>query len=288
MNKLCLVIASASLSLILSACSTQEGKYYQHDGPPSSDHGLSTESATPKVEQFFPASLRPYTVMGQRYVPVSTDTAMEQTGMASWYGKQFHGNKTAIGETYDMHAMSAAHPTMPLPSYAKVTNLENGRQVIVRVNDRGPFLHNRIIDLSYAAATALGYAQKGTAKVRVVRLTNQDISSGLWQIPASPDADTPNSTQTPPVDTNVPLSAPIGSGWCVQIGFFTEYGNAVKYAAHAEAVLAVRSNPQAVRLIKDNNGYRVVIGHGLSLNQARLASETYKDLLGTGAFAIAK
>ena len=135
MNKICLAAATAA-AFLLSACSTGS-KYYQHDGPPSSSAELDTSSATPRVEHFYPASLRPYTVMGQRYVPVTSDVKMDQTGIASWYGKQFHGNKTAIGETYNMHTMSAAHPTMPLPSYARITNLENGRSVIVRVNDLG-------------------------------------------------------------------------------------------------------------------------------------------------------
>ena len=136
MNKICLAAATAAAAFLLSACSTGS-KYYQHDGPPSSSAELDTSSATPRVEHFYPASLRPYTVMGQRYVPVTSDVKMDQTGIASWDGKQFHGNKTAIGETYNMHAMSAAHPTMPLPSYARITNLENGRSVIVRVNDLG-------------------------------------------------------------------------------------------------------------------------------------------------------
>ena len=170
MNKICLAAATAAAAFLLSACSTGS-KYYQHDGPPSSSAELDTSSATPRVEHFYPASLRPYTVMGQRYVPVTSDVKMDQTGIASWYGKQFHGNKTAIGETYNMHAMSAAHPTMPLPSYARITNLENGRSVIVRVNDRGPFLYNRVMDLSYAAATALDYASYMREVVQAEKFT---------------------------------------------------------------------------------------------------------------------
>ena len=201
MNKICLAAATAAAAFLLSACSTGS-KYYQHDGPPSSSAELDTSSATPRVEHFYPASLRPYTVMGQRYVPVTSDVKMDQTGIASWYGKQFHGNKTAIGETYNMHAMSAAHPTMPLPSYARITNLENGRSVIVRVNDRGPFLYNRVMDLSYAAATALDYANKGTARVRVERLTNQEIAAGTWQS---------GNGLTDPVTNSTQVQAPVQS-----------------------------------------------------------------------------
>ncbi|MCC6889918.1 MAG: septal ring lytic transglycosylase RlpA family protein [Hyphomicrobiales bacterium] len=108
----------------------------------------------------------PYTVNGRTYYP-SHDPAYQAEGIASWYGADFHGRKTANGEIYDMNAISAAHPTLPLPSYARVTNLENGRSIIVRVNDRGPYTRNRIIDLSTATAKALGTYGKGLARVRV-------------------------------------------------------------------------------------------------------------------------
>lgn len=141
---------------------------------------MSTKDAVPKVEKPVAAANRPYKVMGKRYVPQTGDKTLVQTGYASWYGKQFHGKKTSIGERYNMYEMTAAHTTMELPSYARVTNLENGRSVIVRVNDRGPFLHSRIIDLSYAAAHKLGYVNKGTARVRVERITRKQIASGSW------------------------------------------------------------------------------------------------------------
>lgn len=171
-----------ALALSTGCSSSNPNGYYENDGPP----GLFQKKIFPwggsevklKVEQPNKWANRPYTVMGKRYYPVTGDKAMNQVGTASWYGKQFHGKKTAIGEVYDMHAMTAAHPTMELPSFAKVTNLENGRSVIVRVNDRGPFLHGRIIDLSYAAAVKLGYQKKGTARVRVERITRRDIAAG--------------------------------------------------------------------------------------------------------------
>ncbi len=109
---------------------------------------------------------KPYTIRGRKYFP-KEDPNYVKTGMASWYGPNFHGRLTANGEIYDQYSLSAAHPTMPLPSYAKVTNLENGSSVVVRVNDRGPFAHSRIIDLSARAAELLGYQRKGIAKVRV-------------------------------------------------------------------------------------------------------------------------
>ena len=106
-------------------------------------------------------------MFGTEYVPLAQVQPFRQTGVASWYGRRFHGQKTSSGELYDMYAMTAAHPTLPIPSYARVTNLANGRSVVVRVNDRGPFHASRIIDLSYAAAYRLGYIQAGSARVEV-------------------------------------------------------------------------------------------------------------------------
>lgn len=185
MNVRILGVCAAALVLLVSGCSTQKnsGKYYDRDGPPKEweTFGMSRADAVPKVEKAIASTNRPYTVMGKRYVPMTGDKPLTQVGYGSWYGKQFHGKKTSTGEIYNMYEMSAAHTTMELPSYARVTNLENGKSVIVRVNDRGPFLHSRVIDLSYAAATKLGYAGKGTARVRVERITRAQIASGKWK-----------------------------------------------------------------------------------------------------------
>lgn len=123
----------------------------------------------------------PYEIKGELYEPASEDLPMVETGIASWYGRPFHGRRTATGEVYDMHAMTAAHKTMPLPSYAVVRNPRNKREVVVRVNDRGPFKDGRIIDLSHAAARKLGIS--GIAKVEVRRLTHAEIRSGSWKLP---------------------------------------------------------------------------------------------------------
>ena len=205
-----------ALALSAGCSSSTPNGYYENDGPP----GLFQKKILPwggsevklKVEQPNKWANRPYTVMGKRYYPVTGDKAMNQVGTASWYGKQFHGKKTAIGEVYDMHAMTAAHPTMELPSFAKVTNLENGRSVIVRVNDRGPFLHGRIIDLSYAAAVKLGYQKKGTARVRVERITRRDIAAG--RIPSTTAdnavlvASSSKKSTTAPAQTRTASAAP--------------------------------------------------------------------------------
>lgn len=126
-----------------------------------------TLDAVPKYEAYRMFNSRPYKVLGKHYTPMNSGKGYEEVGYASWYGQKFHGHLTSNGETYNMFAMSAAHKTLPLPSYVRVTNLENNKKAIVRVNDRGPFHDNRIIDLSYAAAVKLGYHSKGTAKVKL-------------------------------------------------------------------------------------------------------------------------
>ena len=126
--------------------------------------GGSYQGAPPRVKIG-----QPYQIDGQWYYPQMVDR-FKEVGVASWYGQPFHGRKTANGEIYDMHGMSAAHPTLPLPSLARVTNLENNRSVVVRINDRGPFAKNRIIDLSRRAAWELGFKDQGTTRVEVVYL----------------------------------------------------------------------------------------------------------------------
>lgn len=153
------------------------------DGPPLGPIPdlLSIQDAVPRVEPLrVGGPNKPYDIAGVHYVPMTRDEPLSETGLASWYGRKFHGRSTASGERYDVYAMTAAHPTMPIPSYARVHNPANGREVIVRVNDRGPFAAGRIIDLSYAAAVKLGVAH-GVAPVRVTRLTHADI---LARVPA--------------------------------------------------------------------------------------------------------
>lgn len=148
------------------------GGYYKDDGPdeqiPANLDAIP--DAEPRAEPLHRFANRPYHVMGQSFVPATELRPFRQRGHASWYGRRFHGNPTSSGEPYDMYAMTAAHPTLPIPSYARVTNLGNGRSVVVRVNDRGPFLRGRVIDLSYAAAHKLGYINAGSAQVEVEQI----------------------------------------------------------------------------------------------------------------------
>src|SRR5688500_1891804 len=145
------------------------GGYYKDDGPHENPPAnlAQVPDAVPRVEPLHPYANRPYTVFGRDYQPLARLQPFRQRGLASWYGKRFHGKKTASGEIYDMYAMTAAHPTLPIPSYVRVTHVASGRSVVVRVNDRGPFHASRIIDLSYAAANRLGFVQAGSAEVQV-------------------------------------------------------------------------------------------------------------------------
>ena len=137
----------------------------------------------PRIEPYASGANRPYVVFGQRYVPDTTGQPYRKQGIASWYGKKFHGNSTSIGEPYDMYAMTAAHTTLPVPSYARVTSLVNGRTVIVRVNDRGPFHSDRIMDLSYVAAYKLGIIG---AAARWWWKASARTRSGAWPRKAPP------------------------------------------------------------------------------------------------------
>jgi rare lipoprotein A len=134
------------------------------DPPPKLER---VPDAVPRSEALHPYANRPYTVLGQSYVPTPGVRAYRERGVASWYGRKFHGQPTSSGERYDMYAMTGAHPTLPIPSYVRVTNLRNGRNAVVRINDRGPFSNRRLIDLSYTAAYKLGYVATGTADVEV-------------------------------------------------------------------------------------------------------------------------
>lgn len=168
----------------------------------------------------------PYTINGRTYYP-SHDPAYRAEGIASWYGADFHGRKTANGEVYDMNAISAAHPTMPMPSYARVTNLENGRSIVVRVNDRGPYAHGRIIDLSTGTAKALGTYGQGLARVRVeyvgrAGLAGSDDNALLATLRHGTPAPTPSSVRLasvrpsflggPPGETPLPPERPFFLG----------------------------------------------------------------------------
>ncbi len=205
---------------------------------------------------------RPYRVGGRTYYPLASARGYDEVGIASWYGRDFHGRRTANGEIFDMRALSAAHRTLPLPTMVRVTNLENGRSVIVRVNDRGPFVKNRLIDLSWAAARELGFVHKGTARVRVQSL---DVAPRAHhpvlarRAPVTPAARQP-ATRTPARASVRPatLHARSDAGMYVQLGAFAEADNASRLKrklASSYPSVRVEPFPRDGRML-----YRVRIG----------------------------
>lgn len=230
------------------------GGYYKDDGPgevtpPNLD---AIPDAVPKDEPLHRYANNPYEVFGQPYTPVRARGSYKIRGLASWYGKKFHGLKTASGEIYDMYGMTAAHPTLPIPSYVRVTNLGNDRSVVVRINDRGPFHPDRIIDLSYTAAYKLGYINAGSTMVEVER------------IDASTPFDTPatqvKATPTPP---DIMLAAATrtetsGNGIYLQLGAFASQQNAEAF--HGEIAPRLADFPRAAQIKHVEGLYRVRVG----------------------------
>lgn len=205
--------ASAARKLpVLPPAGSGRGGYYLDDGPGDAppDGLLALPDAEPKIEPYSKAAMRPYVVFGKTYTPITDDRPLKQRGIGSWYGKKFHGQKTSSGELYDMYQMTAAHPILPIPSYARVTNLATGAQVIVRINDRGPFRSDRIIDLSYTAALKLGYLTHGSTELEVERLLPDEI---LRMAASKQNSQTAQNAALPPaaISTPVPASANVAA-----------------------------------------------------------------------------
>jgi rare lipoprotein A len=162
--------AAAAMALILAACAAKAPRVTEPaDGPSLSDiSAADVKDAVPRVEpRARYGNHSPYEVFGRKYHVLPSSEGYRERGTASWYGSKFHGRRTSSGEPYDMHLATAAHKSLPLPTYAEVTNLDNGRKVVVKINDRGPFKDDRLIDMSYGAALRLDMVQKGTARVEV-------------------------------------------------------------------------------------------------------------------------
>lgn len=191
---------SAAMPARPAATGRRGGAFYLDDGPgdnPPPDLAAIPD-AVPRSEPLHRFANRPYVVFGRSYVPMTVREPYRARGVATWYGRRYHGQKTSSGEVYDMYAMTGAHPTLPIPSFVRVTHAGNGRSVIVRINDRGPFIGERLIDLSYAAAFRLGYVEQGSATVEVEKL----IPGVNWT-----PVDLPPVAATPTVPTREPAIA---------------------------------------------------------------------------------
>ncbi|SDG72619.1 MULTISPECIES: septal ring lytic transglycosylase RlpA family protein [unclassified Duganella] len=162
---------------VLPPANSGRGGYYQDDGPGDAPPAnlADTPDADVRNDPLLPRSNRPYTVFGKTYTPITNEEPFTQIGVGSWYGKKFHGQRTSSGELYDMYKMTAAHPTLPIPSYARLSNMVSGATVIVRINDRGPFHANRAIDVSYTAALKLGLLGKGSHELKIERILPEEI-----------------------------------------------------------------------------------------------------------------
>lgn len=221
------------------------GAFYRDDGPGANPPANLTAipDAVPRVEPLNRFANQPYRRFGKSYVPMTSVAPFRESGVGSWYGRRFHGAATSSGELYDMYAMTAAHPTLPIPSYARVTNLANGKSVVVRINDRGPFLADRIVDLSYAAAAKLGYADAGSARVEVEAIVPGEPARAIAE----------------------------EKGIFLQLGAFSAREAAESFRARLRSELAWLS--EAVQVVAAGTLYRLHVGPYRSQDEARSAAE---------------
>lgn len=281
------------------------GGYYMDDGPGENppEGLLDTPDAEPRIEPYLPRANRPYVVFGKSYTPITDERPLKQRGIGSWYGRKFHGQKTSSGEIYDMYKMTAAHPTLPIPSYVRVTHLANGKQVIVRVNDRGPFHSSRIIDLSYTAALKLGYLGKGSGELEIERLlpdqiarmtaerAQQNASAGAPQqvevmaVSLTGTGSGIETRQLPPAEimpavmqqgASAPASASVvpmpatGAGYYVQIGAYSRQANADAERARLQQGQA--AGMQAIEVVQAGGLFRLHSGPYASREEALAAA----------------
>lgn len=285
-------VVSAPPAKQVFKAATGGGAFYKDDGP-AADIPVDLEAIPepqPKNEPLHRFANNPYSVLGQDYVPQREIKPQLQRGIASWYGRKFHGQRTSSGEKYDMFGLTAAHPTLPIPSYARVTNVATGKTVVVRVNDRGPFHKSRIMDLSFAAAWRLGYVNQGSAEVEVEQLVPGEPS--LTVVASTPmvapavAAPTPAPLTTPAklasadvlptqptsaevrtdAPANVVLPAAAGQHF-VQLGAFSNQANAETFRLHIAQEMNLASD--SLRLETAGNVVRVKLGPYASKNEAR-------------------
>jgi len=299
-------LAAALLAAALAGCGsapTREpaakappargGGYYLDDGPganPPSDLD-SIPDAVPRAEPIRAATARPYVVMGRSYTPMTRLEPYRARGVATWYGRRYHGKQTSSGEIYDMYAMTAAHTTLPIPSYARVTNLANGRSVVVRVNDRGPFVDGRLIDLSYTAAHRIGVLAGGSAMVEVESIL-PDASGNVAAAPRAPVRPAPAPGPTPVVaarDPEPPAAPPAAAapaipvaagsgGYYLQLGAFGSRENAETFLARMRS--QVDWLAETLHIFTRDGLFRVHAGPYPSQSDARASAERVTQSLG--------
>ncbi len=254
-----------------TGASAGTGGFYKDDGP-----GLFAPSnleeipdAVPKMEPLLSGPMRPYVVLGKGYAPMTRLEPYKDRGIATWYGRRYHGKPTSSGEAYDMYAMTAAHTLLPIPSYVRVTNLANKKSVVVRVNDRGPFIGNRLIDLSYTAAYKLGLATAGSGMVEVEVI-----------IPGSPEPGKTSGASpniAPAAVQPVAPAKPMATGFFVQLAAFSSKENADAYLQKIREQKELQGEPLQIR---ENAGlFRIHAGPYPSDAAARQSAERVARLL---------
>jgi len=243
---------------------TKGGGYYLDDGPGDNppDNLDEIPDATPKYEPLQSRFNRPYAALGENYTPMTEFKPYKARGLASWYGKRYHGRKTSTGEVYDMYGMTAAHTTLPIPSYARVTNPANGKSVVVRVNDRGPFHKERVIDLSYAAAHRLGIIGTGSGMVEVEAIDTRPPEQASIQ-------KVPQTAQAKPV---------AASGSYVQAGAFRSRENAEQLSERLRQKGLVGN--ETMENWYTDGIYRVRLGPYASRDEAERAAARIRQTLG--------
>ena len=297
-----LCTAATTLALLLAGCASTPptGKPGgERDGagaqiPPNLSQQPDAEPRIEPVRSGGPN--KPYEALGKRYTPMTGDAPFRERGLASWYGRKFHRRLTASGESYDMYAMTAAHRTLPIPSYARVRNPSNGKEVIVRVNDRGPFHDGRIVDLSYAAALKLDLL-RGVAPVELERITFDDIRTGAWRRDGSALAQRAPAPPSPTVEVTAPVvpvaargaeneasapdaqrSPPIAQaapGFWVQLGAFRQRDGALAFRDRALREL----DGVTLAVFEDSSVHRLQAGPYRTRDEAGGAAERIRTAL---------
>jgi rare lipoprotein A len=272
----------------LPAAGSGRGGYYQDDGPGDNPPSnlRDVPDAEVKYEPYARFANKPYSVFGTTYTPLINDEPFSQRGIASWYGVKFHGQKTSSGELYDMYKMTAAHPTLPIPSYARVTSLESGKSVVVRINDRGPFHASRVIDVSYTAALRLGLLGKGSHQVEVERLFANDptrVATVRRAATSAAQAAPPTMSALMLDNRAEPGSAEPKSGFYLQLGSFSK---AAKAQEMSERLVRSGLAADALQVVAAGAANRLLNGPFETRSQALQALKDLPSGLGIKAIIV--
>lgn len=273
-------VADSQPAPVKADAPSARGGYLEGDGPGQNVPANldATPDAVPKAEPLHRYANRQYAALGKTYTPLAAPGNYKERGIASWYGRKFHGQRTSSGEVYDMYGMTAAHPTLPIPSYARVTHLATGKSVVVRVNDRGPFLHGRIVDLSYVAAHKLGIVGNGSGEVEVESITAD--TPAITPLAAEEPVKVEPLPPEPAAITAVPATgtAPGGGGVYLQLGAFKSQQGAEGFLARMRAEL--EGGGKLISLYQKDDLVRVHVGPYASQDEARAYAEKMQKRLG--------